>query len=283
MNYSTLILNRLLDIKTGKEYVVVVRKARQKTLLKHPDAPGPFVSLKDCFRHEDGPVDVEKPLEGVVVYARMMNGKKHNPGVRIMTSRTVGAPMDVRACCIVFHSTGCYVDMTKSKYSTEDWVPDVWVDGHPAVLGEMNHAMAGSIISPEGKIGRAFQVVLIHMKKEIRETRHATCLAFDNETKCPVCMEVIVKSVSSDVCNHKFCDGCIKEIKKNTNKQHIECPCCRGNATKWFNDPIMDEMIWLGALDGKLGAVEAKTFLRRREDHGMGGVTKKQRASIFLG
>ena len=287
---TTLTLNRIHDIKTVEEYEAVVRKSRQETLVGHPDVLGPIFSMKDCFSHEDPVYDPPDPTldnpeeQAVVVYAELdANAIRESPRVSLIIETSpkligTGIPAKIRACDIIFHSTGCYVSMIQIKYSH---ILDVWIDGHPAVSDKMNHAMPGSIISPEGRLGRTYQVLL--NSKNICETRDATRVPFADEIKCPVCMDVIVKTVSSNVCNHKFCCDCINQIKKITIKQHIRCPCCRRHATEWFHDTIMDNLIWLGALAGNLDANEARTYVLRREDCGMGGCSEEQIESICCG
>jgi len=284
MTCTRVILNRIADIKTVEEYDAVVRKGRLETLQRHSDTNSPKVTLKDCLPNENRPVNLENVPEGMVAFATMVDGIRMSPSAALMIPNKDGSLQHKRVLIIYLLHTGCYVKVNKYKNCTDVLDDDAWVNGHTIVLGTTNHTMAGSIISPGGKIGIAYQVVLVHMRIDIWQTRHAARTAFADETKCPVCLEVIVKAVSSDVCNHRFCHSCIKNIQKITNKQNIKCPCCNSNATKWLHDPSMDNMIWLGALAGNLVADDARTFLQRKLDSsGMSGGTKEQIASICWG
>ena len=311
---TSLTLHLIGAIGSDKEYDNLLRRSKGVMLPGRLDQKGPVVAtIRNCFSHQDDPVDVGVD-DGVVRYATMERGIRSDAMVSLATSAS-GERVTVssttyqryRSACSVYLSPtgGGYVRVSQTEPGANVWINGcrIWrVDGNL-------HIESGSILSLEGKIGLALQVTIRHplrgttaihlapfattMKDEgntkkrkaididVQSIRDAARESFIAELTCPVCHDVIVCALSSNVCNHKYCTTCVRNIQVIAGTTCIQCPMCRMFGSKWISDPCMDNMIWAGALDGKFEGDLAKTYLQRREKF-MGDASTKEQTMCVL-
>ena len=308
---TSLALHLIGAIGSEGEYDRLLRQSKGNILPIRLDEEGPVATMKNCFPHQDDPVDVNV-ANGVVRYATMGDGSRQDAMVSLATSAS-GENVTVSLtpyqqyrslCCVYLSPTGGYVKVSKTEPGA-----NVWINGCQISSDGNYPIVSGCILSLKGKIGLALQVVIRHPLREtiatqdtpfvpnmndevnnkrrkvsaidVRSIRDAARKSFIAESTCPVCYEVIIAALSPNVCNHKYCTKCITQIQDIAGTTYIKCPICRMFVSKWIHDPFMDNMIWAGALDGKFEGDLAREYLKRREKFQDEVATKEQTMCVL--
>jgi hypothetical protein len=100
----------------------------------------------------------------------------------------------------------------------------------------------------------------------------------ENSTECPLCCEILVKTVAIHPCGHNFCAVCA-ETHFGPGKK--ECPICRGQIQGFTPNRLVDTMIWAVALNGCFDRDDAISYLKRRENANMDAPTEEQKECIL--
>ena len=79
------------------------------------------------------------------------------------------------------------------------------------------------------------------------------------ETRCPVCMEIITKATILNPCGHIFCAYCIAWFKKQ------ECAICRSKITNITRTKTVDALVWGMILRGDFQYEEALQYVKRSD------------------
>ncbi|KAL4471778.1 hypothetical protein ABPG74_008671 [Tetrahymena malaccensis] len=59
----------------------------------------------------------------------------------------------------------------------------------------------------------------------------------EEELKCPICLEVSRKPITTDCCGSVFCEGCIKNIKTN------KCPKCNKQSFTYSQNIFANRLV----------------------------------------
>ena len=103
---------------------------------------------------------------------------------------------------------------------------------------------------------------------------------FENESECPLCHELLVKTVALHPCGHSFCGECAETYLK-TSTSFTECPSCRSEIRGFTRNRTVDTMIWAAALTGTFDRDDASNYLTRMEQAGERVATEEEKECIL--
>lgn len=113
------------------------------------------------------------------------------------------------------------------------------------------------------------------------------------ESECPLCLEILVKTVSLHPCGHSFCGDCAEKHLKTTSStattiavaealsKKTECPTCMSEICGFSRNRALDAMIWAAALTGTFEREDAMHYLNRREQAGAGVATQEEKECVL--
>ena len=114
---------------------------------------------------------------------------------------------------------------------------------------------------------------------------------FENESECPLCHELLVKTVALHPCGHSFCGECAETYLKtttttsstapNASSKKSECPSCRSEIRGFTRNRTVDTMIWAAALTGTFDRDDASNYLMRMEQAGERVATEEEKECIL--
>jgi hypothetical protein len=114
---------------------------------------------------------------------------------------------------------------------------------------------------------------------------------FENESECPLCHELLVKTVATHPCGHSFCGECADTYLKtttttasstaNASSKKSECPSCRSEISGFTRNRTVDTMIWAAALTGTFDRDDASNYLMRMEQAGERVATEEEKECIL--
>lgn len=117
-------------------------------------------------------------------------------------------------------------------------------------------------------------------RERIRQRAHRV---MEDEFKCALCTDILVKSTFAFPCSHAFCKDCseLYVTKKSTTSCKVgTCPTCMGDVLSWMSARSYDSQVWSFALQGCFERTDAEEYLRRREKAGDDAPTEEERGSI---
>ncbi len=110
-------------------------------------------------------------------------------------------------------------------------------------------------------------------------------------SECPICLEILVKSVSVHPCGHSFCSECAATHLKSTSctavaisdasSKKTECPTCKSKICGINRSRALDTMIWAAALTGSFERDDASNYLMRMEQVGERVATEEEKECIL--
>ena len=114
------------------------------------------------------------------------------------------------------------------------------------------------------------------------------------ESECPLCLEILVKTVSLHPCGHSFCGDCAEKHLKATSStattiaealsKKAECPTCTSEICGFSRNRALDAMIWAAALTGTFERGDAMHYLNRRDQaEAEAGVATEEEKECVLG
>jgi len=110
------------------------------------------------------------------------------------------------------------------------------------------------------------------------------------ESECPLCLDILVKTVSLHPCGHCFCGDCAEKHLKATSSttaiaealsKKLECPTCMSEICGFSRNRAIDGMIWAAALKGTFEREDAMQYLNRREQAGAGVATQEEKECVL--
>jgi hypothetical protein len=113
---------------------------------------------------------------------------------------------------------------------------------------------------------------------------------FENTSECPLCYELLVRTIAIHPCGHNFCEECADEHLASINcaecdeqhdKRKTACPICREQICGFTRNRAVDTMIWAAALTGCFDRDDAISYLQRREE-AMEGVPSEEQKECIL-
>ena len=115
---------------------------------------------------------------------------------------------------------------------------------------------------------------------------------FQKDSECPLCLEILVKSVSINPCGHSFCGECAETHLKTTtsstaaaiadaSSKKTECPSCKSKICGFIRNRALDTMIWAAALIGTFERGDAMNYLMRMEQVGERVATEEEKECIL--
>jgi hypothetical protein len=126
-----------------------------------------------------------------------------------------------------------------------------------------------------------------HVPTERERIRQRAYKVMEDEFKCALCTDILVKSTFAFPCSHAFCKDC-SELYATTNKKSTSscnkvgtCPTCMGDVLSWMSARSYDSQVWSFALQGCFERSDAEEYLRRREQAGDDAPTEEERGSIL--
>ena len=121
-----------------------------------------------------------------------------------------------------------------------------------------------------------------YVPTERERIRQRAYKVMEDEFKCALCTDILVKSTFAFPCSHAFCKDCseLYATKKSRNKVGT-CPTCMGDVLSWMSARSFDSQVWSFALQGCFELSDAEEYLRRREEAGDDAPTEEERGSIL--
>ena len=116
---------------------------------------------------------------------------------------------------------------------------------------------------------------------------------FQKDSECPICLEILVKSVSIHPCGHSFCGECAETHLKTTtsstaaaiaedaSSKKTECPTCKSKICGLNRSRALDSMIWAAALTGTFERGDAMNYLMRMEQVRERVATEEEKVCIL--
>jgi hypothetical protein len=113
---------------------------------------------------------------------------------------------------------------------------------------------------------------------------------FQKDSECPICLEILVKSVSIHPCGHSFCGECAETHLKSTSStaasadassKKTECPTCKSKICGFNRSRALDTMIWAAALTGTFESGDAMNYMMRMEQVGERVATEEEKECIL--
>lgn len=125
-----------------------------------------------------------------------------------------------------------------------------------------------------------------HVPTERERIRQRAYKVMEDEYKCALCTDILVKSTFAFPCSHAFCKDCSElyaTVKKSTTSCNKvgTCPTCMGDVLSWMSARSYDSQVWSFALQGCFEPTDAEEYLLRREKAGDDAPTEEERGSIL--